>query len=416
MTTILQSSRTKAVLAVAVVATLVVWGLTKLVSGPDYNLTLLMPSAGTAFKNGAVMIDGQQVGKVTSVGVRDGQAEVKVAIEDEYAPLHAGTTARIKWASVLGTRAVELVPGAETNPELSSGRLITGNAEAVDIDELLNTLDAPTRKDLQKLVGQLNKTLAGTKPDLRTTLAKAGPTVKAIASLLSAIGQDGPALKKIITELHGVTANVSANDAELAASINNLKTLTGQIAGRQAELSQTIEKLPDTIDSATTALDAVPKPVDSTRTVLRTLRPSTDRLPAIAKQANPVLADVRPALAMLPGTLKDAQTLLQYTPGLVSDANSILPTATSALEQADPMVSYLRPYTPELVGWLSNWNGVFGSRDASGHYARALITASASSFDQNPGVMPPGMKQDARPLPGSIAGQAWTDAEGDGIN
>ncbi|MGH3999997.1 MAG: MlaD family protein [Pseudonocardiaceae bacterium] len=416
MTTILQRAGAKGVVAMVIIAALVVWGLTRLVSGPAYSLTLLMPSAGSAFENGAVMINGQRAGEVTSVGVRDGQAEVKVAIEDRYAPLHAGTTARIKWASVLGTRSVELVPGAETNPELSSGRLVTGNAEAVDIDELLNTLDEPTRKDLQTLVAQLNKTLAGTKPDLQKTLAKAGPTVKAIADLLSAVAQDGPALKKIISELHGVTANVSANDAELAASINNLNTLTEQIAGRQAELSQTIEKLPETIDSATTALEAVPEPVDSTRTLLRTLRPSTDRLPAIAKQANPVLADVRPALAMLPGTLADAQQLLQYTPGLVSDANAILPTATSALEQADPMVSHLRPYTPELVGWLSNWNGVFGSRDASGHYARALITASASSVDANPGVMPPGMKQDARPLPGSIAGQPWTDAEGDGIN
>lgn len=411
-----QRAGAKGVIALVIVGSLLTWGVVKLTSGPDYNLTLLMPSAGTTFEDAGVMIKGQRVGKVTSVGVRDGQAEVEVAIEDEYAPLRAGTTARIKWASVLGTRMIELVPGARTNPEMPSGHLVTGNAEAVDIDELLATLDAPTRKQLQTLVAQLNKTLAGTQPDLRKTLADAGPTVKAIADLLSAIAQDGPALKKIIKELHGVTSNVSANDAELAASINNLNTLTTQIAARQAELSQSIEKLPETIDSATTALEAVPEPVDSTRKVLRTLRPSTDRLPAIAKQANPVLADVRPALAMLPGTLADAQELLHYTPGLVNDANAILPTATSALEQAGPMVSYLRPYTPELVGWLSNWNGVFGSRDASGHYARALITASASSFDQNPGVMPPGMKQDARPLPGSIAGQSWTDAEGDGLN
>lgn len=416
MTAIARRVGTKGILALVVVGLLLIWGVVKLTSGPDYSLTLLMPSAGTAFKDGSVMMRGQKVGRVTSVGVRDGQAEVKVAIDDEYAPLRAGTTARIKWASVLGTRMIELLPGAKTNPEMPSGHLVTGNAEAVDIDELLDTLDAPTRKQLQILVGQLNKTLAGTKPDLRTTLAKAGPTVKAIADLLNAVAQDGPALKKIIKELHGVTSNVSANDADLAGSIKNLDTLTAQIADRQTELSQSIDKLPETIDSATSALNAVPEPVDSTREVLRTLRPSTDRLPAIAKQANPVLADVRPALALLPGTLKDAQELLQYTPGLVNDANAILPTTTSALEQADPMVSYLRPYTPELVGWLSNWNGVFGSRDGSGHYARALITASATSFDQNPGVMPPGMKQDARPLPGSIAGQAWTDAEGDGIN
>lgn len=412
----LQSLRTKRTVVVAIIAALLLWAAARLVAGPSYSLTLLMPTADTAFKNGSVVIKGQKVGKVTSVGVKDGQAEIKVAIDHKFAPLHAGTTARIKWASVLGARMVELVPGPTSNPALPSGRLVTGNTEAVDVDDLLNTLDAPTRKNLQTLVAQLNTTFSGTQPDLQTTLAQAGPTVKAIGDLLQGIGQDGPAIKKIVSELHGVTQNVSAHDTQLAGSINNLNQLTAAISARQAQLSQTIAQLPSTITAATTALNAVPGPIGSTRALLRTLRPATDRLPAVAKLANPVLADVRPALEQVPGTLADAQTLLQYTPSVVSNANAVLPTATTALAQADPMVSFLRPYTPELIGWLSNWDGVFGSRDASGHYARALITASASSLDGNPGLMPPGMKQDARPAPGSIAGQPWTDAEGDGIN
>jgi len=400
----------------AAVAVALVLGVHHVASGKAYTVELLMPSADTAFKNGTVEMQGRAVGTVKDVGVQDGQALVTVAIDKQYAPLPAGTTARIMWASVLGARRIELVPGKASNPGLPSGQLITGNTEAVDIDDLLATLDAPTRANLQKMIGGLNNTLNAGNPDLHTTLLQTGATVKAIGDLLSAIGQDGPAIKEIVTQLHGMTQTVAAHDGQLAESINNLNTLTAAVAARQGELSQTIAQLPQTITAATTALNDVPHPIAATRKLLQTLRPATDQLPAIAAVAKPALADADAALAYVPSTLTDLQSLLKYTPALLRNTNGTLPTATSALAQLDPMVSFLRPYTPELVGWLSNWDGVFGSRDSSGHYARALITASASSFDNNPGIMPPGMTQDPTPAPGSIAGQPWTDANGDGIH
>lgn len=414
MTRLLALGGWQRALVLAVLALILYIGYQAIPSSP-YTLTLVMPSADQSFVGGQVLIKGQPVGSVTSIGVKDNQALVKVAIDSKFAPLPAGTKATITWQSVLGARVVSLTPGKATNPPLPSGYTVTGNTEAVDVDQLLATLDAPTRAHLQTMIGSLNGLLSGAEnqQNINTTIRQAGPTFQAIGQLVQSVGEDGPAIRQLITQLHGVTSTVSARDTNLINTINQLNQLTSEMSTRQQQLSQTIAELPTTISNATNALNNVATPVSNTRSLLRALEPATAQLPTIARLANPVLTDAEPALALLPSTLKSADQLLQKTPSLVSDVNATLPDVTSALRTANPMVAFLRPYTPELVGWLSNWNGVFGSMDGSGHYARALITTSASSLDELPSV-PPGMGQTGQPKPGSLV--AWTDAAGSGIH
>jgi len=403
-------------LALAVVAVVLIAyvGIRSVGSDP-YRITMLIPAADGTFVGARVVIKGETVGKVAELGVRDGQAAVTLEIDDDHAPLHAGTQANIKWESVIGARIIEVHPGKGSNPELPSGHLVTGNLEGVELDDLLATLDAPTRAQLQGLVSQLDAATKGKAKNLNKTLEEAGPTIKALGALAKALGEDGPAIKKLITQLHGISSTVAGRDGELAASIEQLNQLTAAVASQHTDLSAMLKQLPSTLDHATTTLGNVEGPVASTRDVLRTIKPSTARLPGISHDLRPVLAAVKPALADLPPTLLDADRLLKQTPSLVAALNDVLPDADDALEQLNPMVAFLRPYTPEATGWLTNWTSLFGSQNAEGNYARALITASASSLDDVQPMVPPGQKQDPRPAPGSLVDQAWTDANGDPI-
>jgi phospholipid/cholesterol/gamma-HCH transport system substrate-binding protein len=402
---------------IAALATLALVALlgSRLLASDPYTLTMLMPAADSTFVGSKVLVDGEQVGEVTDLGVRDGQAAVTIEVDDDHAPLPAGTKARIRWESVLGARVIELTPGDEDNVALPAGHLLTDNVEGVEIDDLLAMLDEPTRKQLQGLVTQLDGTLTGRTQDLNETLEHAGPTIKALGAVARAVGRDGPAIKKIVHQLHGVSATVAGRNDEVADSVAQLELLVQAVAAQQQDLSQLLTRLPGTLDHATTTLANVQAPVSSARTLLRDLRPSTERLPGIARDLRPVVAAARPALADLTPTLEDADALLRRTPALASGARDLLPTLDEAVEQLNPMVAFLRPYTPELVGWLTNWTSLFASQNASGNYARALITGSASSLDDVlPGV-PPGQSQDPRPAPGSLAGQPWTDANGDPV-
>ncbi|MBA0126775.1 MCE family protein [Haloechinothrix sp. YIM 98757] len=403
-------------LSAGAAVTLVAVVVTAAVRGQNgYDLEVLMPAADGTYEGGRVSIAGEVVGEVTDVGVRGDQALVAVRIDEKHAPLHAGTTARVNWQSLIGDRVVEIIPGAEDNPTLPSGKRIESEIERVELGDVLSALDEPTRKHLQGLLNQLNETFDGRENDVNATLKAAGPAIGALGEVMRAVGEDGPAIRDLVERLQDMTSELAARDTELRETIGNLGRLTSSTVEKQEQLGETFAELPSTVQEATATLRDVPAAVDEAKPLLREIRPATQQLPAVAGNLNPVLDEVGPAVSSLKPTLRSAGTLLQETPDLLDGAHATLPDVTEAASELQPAVAFLRPYTPEAVGWLSNWAGVWGSRTESGSYARPLITSSASAFNDNPGVLAPGLKQDPRPAPGSPAGQPWTDANGDGI-
>lgn len=402
-------------LAAAVGAALLVVGAAAMVLGQDdYELRVLMPTADGTFKGGKVVVAGETIGEIVDVSVSDGKALVTASIDDAAAPLRAGTTARISWESVVGGRMLELRPGPMSNPELPSGKTIVSTAERVEVDHLLATLDEPTRKKVQTLVGELNSTLSGRENDVKATIKTAGPTIAALGEVMRAVGEDGPAIRDLVKRLHAMTSVLAERDVDLGRTVNHLGRLTSVTADKQAALKAGLSELPATVHRAKSTLDGVPEAVDATVPLLQKLRPATARLPETARNLSPVLRELRPTVASLRPTLGAARSLLGYTPGLLDSAHATVPDVTKALTTLQPAVSFLRPYTPELTGWLTNWTSLF-SNQTSGNHARLLIPEGASSLTDVHTALPPGIKRDPRPAPGSIAGQPWVDANGDGV-
>jgi phospholipid/cholesterol/gamma-HCH transport system substrate-binding protein len=81
---------------------------------------------------------------------------VKISVGSGFDPLHEGTRAVIRAASLSGiaNRYVELHPGPNSAPKIESGGEISADRTQapVDLDQLFNTLDPKTRKGLQDLV------------------------------------------------------------------------------------------------------------------------------------------------------------------------------------------------------------------------------------------------------------------------
>jgi phospholipid/cholesterol/gamma-HCH transport system substrate-binding protein len=55
------------------------------------------------------------------------------------------------------------------------------------------------------------------------------------------------------------------------------------------------------------------------------------------------------------------------------------------------VLEFIRPYTPDFVGWLRDFGQGAASYDANGHYARIQPIFNAFNFDDNPagGVLTP---------------------------
>ena len=94
----------------AVVAVLLLTGSSK------HEYTLVFQSAGQLVKDNDVQVGGRRIGRVADIKLSDKNlAEVRVQVDEPYAPLHLGTTATIRSGSLSGVanRYISLSPGPQ---------------------------------------------------------------------------------------------------------------------------------------------------------------------------------------------------------------------------------------------------------------------------------------------------------------
>lgn len=406
------------VLAVAAVSVIVVagaafgiWSATR----PVYQASVLLSNVVNLVNGGWVTVNGFKAGKVDSITTEDGKALVGFTLDGRDAPLHAGAKVTIEWKALLGERWVEITDGPRSNPTIPSGGMITGQQAApVNLDQVLDALDPATRQHLVSLVDQLNTTLAGNQGNAKATLQTAGPALQALGQVLSSMGSDGSTIKGLVSETNGMVSTLTKRDSGLREIIDNLTSVTSATVKERTELATALGELPSTLGAAQTTLDEIPGVAKTTVPLLKQLQPAAAQLPSVARNLAPVLTSLTPALQRLAPTLTAAQALLQYTPELLDSATATLPGVTDATSYLEPALNYLRPYTPELAGWFEEWSGNGSRYDGNGHYVRFYLQEGATSFSDNPGVMPPGTVSELNPLPGANANQPWTDAWGSG--
>ncbi|MGW6356377.1 MlaD family protein [Streptomyces sp. NPDC055092] len=382
-------------------------------SGDKYQVDVQLGSADNLVKGGWVTVNGNRAGKVAGIAVRDGKASVKLSLRDKNAPLHDGAKATVEWNALLGERWIDIKDGPRSNARIPSGGMLRGaQATPMNLDDVLNTLDAPTRKRLTSLVRQLDGTLNDSQSDTRNTLLASGPALQSLGQVLTAVGKDGPSLRSLVTELNSMVSTLSKRDKDVRTVVNELSKTTRSTVKQRRQLVASLKKLPGTLQTTKKTLDHVPGVRKKAVPLLKDLHPATRQLPSVARNLGPVLRNLNPLVERLGPTLTSADALLQYTPGLLDTAHSTVPGVTSATKYLEPALNYLRPYTPELAGWLSEWSGNGANYDGNGHFVRFQLQQGATEFSDNPGAVPPGSVYEPYPLPGANVNQPWTDAWG----
>ena len=398
-----------------VVAAALASGGAMLVSSNDYQVSVVLPNANNIIKGGSVMREGYRAGSVKSIEVVDGKAKLLLDLDDSFGKLHEGVRADVAWKGTIGERLITLTDGPKTNAEIPSGALLTDVAsEPVEISEVLAALDPATRKSLNTLIKNINATTSGHEGDMKAALTTSGPAVKQLGAMLGDLGTDGEAIRQILTQSNRTMGILANRQRTLSQVIGDLSDMSSTVVTRQKELGQTLDKLPGVLDEGEKTFDQVPDAVDETVPLLEELDPASERLATTSKHLEPVLHDLRPAVQDLRPTLGSLAKLLNETPAMMDAGAATFPDINKALKGSQPAVNFIRPYTPEIVGWLSNWASQAGNYDSNGHYSRFGILHGVESVI--PGVAKgPGVTQNLEPKPGDPVEQPWEDAYGDGV-
>lgn len=373
----------KGLLALVVATVAVAYALT---SGGDdgYTVKAELANAGGLRVNSSVKIAGVPAGKVQELEItkRD-TAIATLKIDEGAAPIGRGASLNVRPTDLLGERYAEIKVG-DVNDPLPSGATIPRSATAtpVELDDILNMLDADTRQRLGILINETGVALAGRGADFNKLLGQLPSSLQETTKLLQQVRAENAALKAGVVRADSVTRLVNSRREDMGELISQASETLDMVAERRKELAGTIQNAPGALaqlrgtltnlDRASLQLRPAAKDLQATAAPLKA---TLEALPDFAEQARPALekaADVSPALTRLARQATPTVKALEPTTREV-DRN---------LRESAPILKHMnRRGWDDLMLFVNNMNLGVRGRDGIGHFIGAKLNIAAEYID-----------------------------------
>jgi phospholipid/cholesterol/gamma-HCH transport system substrate-binding protein len=361
----------------------------------SHSYRFMFENAGQLVEGDLVRIGGTPAGEIESIELSDdGQAEVSVSIDGDFAPLHAGSTATIRAASLIGVanRYVDVHPGPNFHSELDDGAVLAADntTTIVDLDQLFNALDPPTRAGLEQVIDGFSSWYGGHEAEANESARYLAPALGSFARLTKEVNRDSTAFERFLVESADALGAIAERRGELTDLVGNTGATLRALSSDTASLSQALVELPpalargsDTLAELRPALGDVQRLMEELDPVAPELAPFLRRLAAFAGTARPTVGELRLMLDN-PGAGNDLVDALRDAPRLARLSETALPRTRRALRDAEPIFAFARPYTPDLTAWMRSFGGAMAPYDANGHYARTMAVFDAFEFVDDP--------------------------------
>ena len=401
-------------------------------SGSGYTVSADFLNAGQLVNGNPVQTGGTPIGSVKDIDITDeGQAVIEFSVEDDHAPLPEGTHATIRQFSQSGiaNRYIDLTFPPEAQ---SQGRTIEDGGHigpdntttAVDLDELFNTLDPPTRKALQGFFKGQARQFENMGKEANVGFQYLNPALSTSSRFFNELTRDTPVLERFLVDSSQLVTALAEKRDDLASLIQQLSTTTTALASEKEALADSITELPPFMRQANTtfvnlrsALDDVDPLVEASKPAVRQLGPFLEDARALVADAEPTVRDLRitidrsgkdndlidllnsfPALADLAVVTRERTASPGGTAIDVGETRGSLVESTEAFKNAAPEIAFGRPYTPDFFGWFDDFSTTGAGFDALGATARGRLgfaeplgQVSAGHFNRCPGSAEPAL-------------------------
>jgi phospholipid/cholesterol/gamma-HCH transport system substrate-binding protein len=331
---------------------------------------------------------------------RDGQANLTLALND-YTPLHQGTHATIRLASLSGiaNRYVDLDLGPANAPAIPSGGVIgTGSTtDVVDLDELFNTLNGPTRKGLQNVFRGSASQYAGRGQQAQLAWEYLNPAIATSSLLFHELNRDTSKFTRFVVTSSNVVSDLAQRQSDLSGLISHLSTTFSALASQQVALGRSVQALPPFMRLTNTTFVNLRNALVDLTSLINASRPVAPKLQKLLVQLRPLAVDAVPTVRNLANIISRrgpnndlielnhiavplAQAAVggQFGEPLVYADGARRPGAftvsTPALNQASPELAVGRPYAVDLTGWFEGYShpGVYDANGATSRIASVV--------------------------------------------
>ncbi|HET9075024.1 MAG TPA: MlaD family protein [Solirubrobacteraceae bacterium] len=271
-----------------------------------YTLHLQVVNAEELTRGSEVHMGGSLIGFVTTVTPAHGPggrpvADVTVQLDQSVGHLPRDTRFVIRLKGAIGSKFLDVQlghsadswPNGATVPPADTGA-------AVDLDQVLNTFDPPTRLGVARTTLGLGSALAGRGADVNAAIGAFVPLTRRLAPVMDLLAAPGTRLSGFISGLGALNGALAPVAAAQGHALNGLARTFTALASVAPDLARAIAGTPGALTAVTTDGARIDAFTGATADLLAQLDPGLATLPASA----PVLADALAAGSRtLPGTI-----------------------------------------------------------------------------------------------------------------
>ncbi|MCW2959296.1 MAG: hypothetical protein JWP18_2099 [Solirubrobacterales bacterium] len=303
-----------------------------------YEFSAAVKNANGLRKGSPVRIAGVNVGKVVRIrraGPGESAAHITMRLDKKGMPLHEDAIVAIRPRIFLeGNFFVDVQPGSPSAPAIDEGSTIPINQTRtpVQLDQVLTTLQAPTRRDLQRLLRSVSTGLAGEGAAGYNRSTRYWKDAYRQSALVNdaTLGTAEHDLSGYIAGAGATAAALDADPQRLQSFITDFRTTAGAFAVKDRELSAALAELPRTLQAARPALDSLNRAFPPLRRFVADLRPGV-------RSSGPALVAGLPFVRQLRSLVADDELR-----GLVADLRPTVPSLARLTERSIPLYQQVR--------------------------------------------------------------------------
>jgi phospholipid/cholesterol/gamma-HCH transport system substrate-binding protein len=359
---------------------------------PTRQLNVLVSNGANLIKGNEVRSGGFRVGVVsdmTPVMLPSGKvgAKVTLKLDRKIGAIPVDSHIVIRPRSALGLKYVELDTGTSKQVYGDGATMPASQAKVpVELDEVFNMFDAPTRRAAQGNLQGFGDALAGRGSDLNQTIEVAPELFDHLTSVMANLNDprtDLPSFFRSLDTTVRVVAPVSQTNAHTFTTMAN--TFDAISRDPQA-LKDTIAKSPPTLHAGTESL-AVQRPfLEHTAALSRDLDTAATELRGALPTVNSALRVGTPVMSRSVTLNDNLQGSLGALEALVKAPTTIgsLRGLTATVNTLQPQLRYLGPYVTVCNYWNIFWTFAaehLSAPDDTGSSQRALLNMAT----QQPG-------------------------------
>lgn len=303
-----------------------------------YQVRFVVQNGNLVQPRSVVRIAGVDVGQVDSVERYRSthMALVTMRVADRGRPVHSDATIKIRPRLFLeGNFYVDLKPGTSKAPELKDGGMIpvTQTARPVQLDQILTSLTAPSRRSLQGAIRGFGQALGSGEPTgaeaLNRTLRTSPQSLRDSAVVGQALA--GPEPNDLAAAIAGFAKAAKAiadNEAAATALVRDFRATMSTLVAQSPALRRTVELLGPTAISARRGFESIHAALPATRRFARDLIPGIEATPAVIAASGPWIDQAYPLLGKdeIGGWLHDFSSLAPGLASLAYETKQFLPS------------------------------------------------------------------------------------------